>query len=229
MDKLFKQTQYIASAPDSLFLLTRLRLNKDLKRLQITADRVPILIDFLQDYDTDIVLRAQELLVNLPMSDAQIALLEYFILETPAFLTPIIKRLNFKTERLDLLSMAYFMAEEWHKYEGIDFNQQYLSFYFSNAPELIRKKILLNLQRCGRPHYTSILFPKSTQAEQKNLTVDEVKTSINLLKNYQNWDELWKLCQNTYLDLSLEIFQLLKLTDWQPQESSQKQLYYGFT
>lgn len=229
LEELFIQARYTASNPEPLFLLTRLKHNKNLNRLKITPEKIPLLVNFLQDVDSDIAFQAKKLLVNLPLAEAQTALLEYFILETPTSLIPIIQQLNFKTERQDLLAMACFMAEEWQTYEAIDFNQQYLSVYFSNAPNQVRKKILLNLQRCGRPHYTSVLFSESPRVQKNNLTRAEVQTSIKLLQHYQNWENLWELCQNTYLDLSLQVYQILRQTDWQPQESSQQQLFFALS
>ncbi len=225
LEDLLIQAQYTASTPELLRLLTRLKVNKQVQRLKFTADKVSHLINFLQDSDPQIASQAKSLLTHLSLPEAQNALLEFYIHETPAFLTPIIQQIAFKPQRRDLLAMAFFMAEDWQNYETIDFTQQYLSLYFSNAPDPTRKKILFKLQRCGKPHYTAILFPKGPAAQQTILSPAETETSIALLQQYQNWQALWELCQNTYLDLSLQIFQILKHTAWKPQDPAEQQVF----
>ncbi|MAT42876.1 MAG: hypothetical protein CL609_11080 [Anaerolineaceae bacterium] len=226
LENLLVQCQYTASSPENVYLLTRLKLNKNLNRVKITPEKVSILIDFLTDPDIEINHQAKLLLTNLSLPESQIAFLEFYISEMPAVLTPLLPLINFKTNRQDLLAMAFFMAEDWQNYELIDFNQQFLSVYFYNADDSTRRNILTKLQRSGKPQFTNILIQNNQSTRQKFLSHAEVQTSIFLLQQYENWPSLWELCQNTYLDLSLTIFTILRNHNWEPQDPTERDLYH---
>ncbi len=225
LESLLIQCQYSASAPRDVFLLTRLKLNKNLNQVKITPERVPLLIEFVSDSDPDIRHQAEHLLTHLSLPESQTAFLEFYIAEHPDVLTPLLSQLHFNTPRQDLLSMAFFMAEDWKKYEAIDYNQQFLSIYFYNAPDSIRKIILTKLQRSGNPQFTQILFLSNQYNRQTILTHAEVLSSIALFEQYENWPALWELCQNTYLDLSMSIFKTLRQQNWSPQDPSEQELF----
>ncbi len=225
LEKILLHSQYSASAPDNLFVITRLKLNKNLNLLKITTERVPLLITCLNDQDSEIRQNAQALLTDLSIPDAQTKLLEIFLETTSETLLPVITKLKFTPERLDLLAMVYFLAELWPKYEGIDFNQQILSTFFQNAPENLREKILRTIQKSGKVQFTGVLISGSGNTKIKSLSYEEAKSTIRLLIQYEKWDQLWLLSQITFPDLSFEIFNKLKEQHWLPQNEPEKQFF----
>jgi WD40 repeat protein len=122
-------------------------------------------------------------------------------------------------------ALFLFLAEQWEKYENLDFDHALLRSAYSSADAHVRKRIGAAARRAGRMEWLALMPSGRPGRALSTMANGEWSTTLGVLQRRERWPEAWRLAQNAPPRWSAAICRLLKQSGWLPRPEERK----GFT
>lgn len=114
-------------------------------------------------------------------------------------------------------ALFLFLAEQWEKYESLDFDHALLRSAYSGADNRVRKRIAAAARRAGRMEWLA-LMPSGRRGRPLSTMADrEWSTTLGVLVRRERWPEAWRLAQNAPPRWSAAILRPLEQAGWSPR------------
>ncbi|BAU65778.1 hypothetical protein STA3757_31690 [Stanieria sp. NIES-3757] len=115
-------------------------------------------------------------------------------------------------------ALFYFLTEQWDKYESLDFEHTYLQAAFEHGNEQLRQRITEQIRKAGRAELLKVLAGGNQKKRLGAMTDAEWETTLAVLNNDKQWEEMWRLAQQAPAIWSKKLLQQLTKIKWLPQE-----------
>ncbi len=210
------QSQYTASAPPELRLLTILKTGQvELARASL-AKWLPLLLEAAHNNDAAIRETARAALQNLKRKDSREALCELAITDEPPLARELAVMAGYRPENPEACARFLFLTGQWEAYENLDFDQRLMRAIYEISSTEVRQKIARQIQTSGRTSYLSILAGVDYRSPTATITEEEAQILIHTLAENQEWERLWGLTQALALPQAVQIVRLLAQNQWIP-------------
>jgi len=113
-------------------------------------------------------------------------------------------------------ALFYFLAEEWKRYEEIDFSHKLLTTGYEMAGQAVRRKILALSRSAGQVEWMKALSAGSQTRWLSEMSDPEWEATIQSLLSAQRWNDLWLLAQAATPLWSGKILLALEGAGWMP-------------
>ncbi|MGI0482062.1 hypothetical protein ACN4EE_14910 [Geminocystis sp. CENA526] len=120
-------------------------------------------------------------------------------------------------------SLIYFIAEQWKRYELIDFDQNLLQNVFFHADSSLRKKITEKIKISGRSDWLQVIFAERKRNNIELMTDYDWQVTVELLSKTNNDLEKWKLAQQAPPFYSQQLLKQIHSLDFIKGEKSIEQ------
>lgn len=117
-----------------------------------------------------------------------------------------------------LRALFYFLAEQWDKYDALDFDRGLLRTAYEVADPALRARIADKSRQAGRLEWVEVVSGGRQGRRLGEMNEDEWETSLALLGEGTRWQELWRLAQAAPPCWSVKFFKRLQHAGWRPRD-----------
>jgi hypothetical protein len=186
---------WVASTPADIKVLTALKTNMV---QAITNDGVEIiepLLNSFNDRDPEIANRASQCALSLTNSEAIDVICRLVIEQDHQLAYQIAMKAQYSPHEPSQRALFYFLTEQWDKYESLDYEHTLLQKVYELGNENLRKQIADNARQAGRVEWIQIVGGGRKGQRLAEMTDAEWETTITVLSQSKNWEEMWRLAQ----------------------------------
>ena len=219
-DKLLEQIlckgKYVAQQPIELKVLTALKADR-LKIIRESGKEVikPLLKAF-NDKDSEIANKAKECTYSLTNTDALDYICDLAIESNSQIAHQVAIKAEYAPRDPSQRALFYFLTEQWNKYESLDYEHDLLQKVYELGDEKLRKRIANKARQAGNIAWIQIVAGGRKGQRLGEMTNAEWETTLKVLVNKQQWQEIWNLAQKAPAIWSRYLLQNLQQVGWQP-------------
>jgi WD40 repeat protein len=221
-DKLLEQVlcqgKYVARQPIELRVLTALKLEQLESIKQEGAEVLKLLLQLYKDSDRIIAQNAQLALKDLlrKNSEAQDLLFRLASEQNDRVALEIAITFKYAPREPSQRALFYFLTEQWDEYESLDYERTLLQKIYELGDEKLRKSIADKAKQAGRVEWVGVVAGGRKGQRLGAMTDAEWETTLAVLNNGKQWEEMYKLAQKAPAIWSKQLLEKLKQVAWLP-------------
>ena len=220
LEKALIQANYKAHLPERVRLLTALKLGQ----MEIARDARPSGLDTLLeatgDQDPAIQENAKTVLITLRDEQTREALVARVIESDHPVAAEAALAAGYAPAAPELRALFYFLTEQWHPYNELDFDQSMMRAIYEASPIELRQRIAAKVQSAGRTDYLTILAGVDYRARAEDVGASEAALLVRVLAENREYSRLWTLAPELALPFSLDIIRILHKNGWKPESEA---------
>ena len=228
-DKLLEQLvcrgKYVARQPIEIRVFTALKIGK----LEIIQDGgkevVEPLLQALNDKDAEIANWASECAISLTNPEAIDYICDLTIKQDYQIAHQIAIKAQYAPRKLSQKALFYFLTDQGDKYESLDFEHSLLQAAFKHSNEQLCQKITGQIRKAGRVELLKVFAGGHKDQLLGEMTHAEWDTTLTILNNCKQWEEMWRLAQKAPAIWSSQLLQKLKQVAWIPKSEEQRKTF----
>jgi hypothetical protein len=203
-----------------------LKLGHDLEWLHnLSEKRVIWLAEATRDADPEIADRAKQVLRDLKKKAAREELVRLTIEgDYPLALDSVLSA-GYEPKEAGRKALLYFMAEQWDKYETLDFDHRLLRAYYETADANVRRRIAAKVRDAGRSEYLTAITGGENRTRAAELSAEEAEILVQVLIANKQWERLWQLVFDLPLKWSAYAVRELRINRWKPAHEADKSMF----
>jgi hypothetical protein len=216
--------KWVASRPPELKVLTALKVGRLDEVTGGDADVVEPLVAAREDLEPGIAERARWALSRLEKEEAQEAVCRLFIERGDPRVRDAALEGGYAPRDEQQRALFFFLAEQWERYEGLDFDQQLLRTAYTVAGDPLRRRIREKLRAAGRSDFLSVIAGQDYRARATEMAQSELDILTQTLIANREWPRLWELLFEVSLTRGVRIVEALTGAGWEPEDGESRAL-----
>jgi WD40 repeat protein len=126
-------------------------------------------------------------------------------------------------------ALFFFLAEQWDRYEKLDFHHTLIGSAYESAAPILRKRLLSHSRYAGQLEWLQTLSGRNRPRWLGELDDVDWEDTIARLTATHKWDELWRLAQAAPPIWSARVMALLAEESWSPAGPEEASLFSKMT
>jgi WD40 repeat protein len=126
-------------------------------------------------------------------------------------------------------ALFFFLAEQWDRYEKLDFHHTLIGSAYESSPPILRKRLLAHSRYAGQLEWLQTLSGRNRPRWLGELDDVDWEETLARLGAARKWDELWRLAQSAPPVWSARVVIRLAQEGWSPAAPDEKSLFGKMT
>lgn len=115
-------------------------------------------------------------------------------------------------------ALYYFLAGQWEKYEGLDFDRRLLRVGYETADERLKTRIRATARQAGRLEWVDAVAGGHQTRRLGHMTDRDWKVAFKVLAENDRPEEMWRLAREAPPTWSARLLRHLGESGWRPPE-----------
>ncbi|MBN1954047.1 MAG: hypothetical protein JW900_03250 [Anaerolineae bacterium] len=222
LEALIVRHRYVAREPIEARVLSALKMEQPRSLSRLGARVVEPLLQAAQDRDPTIAGQALQALRQLRNKQAQEAVCGLFIEQDHPLARAAALEAGYLPEEAGQRALFLFLAEQWERYESLDFDRRLLRFAYESADEALARRIRERIRASGRPDLLTVVAGEDYRSRAAAMSSSEAEFLVQVLSSQEEWARLWELAFELHFDWSVRILQILVQKDWRPENGADR-------
>lgn len=199
----------VASSPIEVRVASALKCGQDRLLEDAGVEVVEALRRAVDDSDPAVRAGAGEVLLNLHNSSAASALCDLFLEDGDQVALSAARSAGYLPSDGLKQALFLFLAEDWKRYQELDFDQSMLRTVYESGDENLRLRIQDKMRQSGRADFASVLIGSDYRSRAAVMTPRESELLVGMLVSRGDWPRLWSLVFELSLEWSVRIIREL--------------------
>ncbi len=223
--KFLKLKGWIASKPIQVKILTALKTgHKDIIKGE-NASIIKLLLQCLQDEDSEIAQRAREWLLSLKNSELQEELCRLASEENHQLALEIANEAAYVSSDPQQAALFYFLTEQWEEYQQVDPQQKLLAQIYDSASQALKQRIDEKGETGKRIEWVWLVIGGQEGERLAQLNKLEWQKILDILTSGKYWQEMWQLALIAPAFWSRTMLKTLQMNRWKSPEPQERGLF----
>ncbi|MEB3827403.1 HEAT repeat domain-containing protein [Phormidium sp. CCY1219] len=120
-------------------------------------------------------------------------------------------------------AIFYVLTEQWREYQELEFHHSLLGAGYQEASQTLRSRIAQKARKAGRSEIVGAIVGGVRRHRLGDMTPREWETAIEILKEQQQWHDMWQLAQVAPAVWSVKLLREINpdsLLEWAPSREA---------
>ncbi|MBY0549281.1 MAG: hypothetical protein K2W95_18545 [Candidatus Obscuribacterales bacterium] len=213
---LLQTAKHIATEPPLLNLLTRLLAEDSALPAEVTRAETVQLFEWLNSSNEVVKGRVEALLLKVKQPEAIDVVCDRALAGVP-IAVGIVRAAGFVPSQKTARALFFARMEDWASYDREDPSGSYLAEAYSKADPSNRLRIIESLQRSNRSRQLQLVLLQKLKHQRNELSLAEWQDLLPVLRDQEDWGELWRLVEHAPATIAAELVRTLSLVGWKPE------------